>query len=471
MNDTDPALTLTEASAAIERGELSPVALMSGLADRIERLEPRIRAFAHLRLDAAMAEARTAESDIAAGNCKGPLHGLPMVLKDIYETAGVPTTYGSRVFAGHLPQRDCNAWRRLREAGAILLGKADTHEFANGGPTRASDRPYDLRAVNAWNPQRYTGGSSSGSASAVSASLCPAALGSDTGGSIRIPASYCGLTGFKPTYGLIGRSGVFPVSHSLDHCGTITWTAVDAALLLSVLAGPDPDDPTGIDAPAADYVQALTETLAGRRIGFVRHWSHEDIAANDEVNGALDGAVTTLCDLGARVEEVRLPPLADYTACNSIIAQAESYTVHETQLREHYDTYSEYTRDRLTLAACIRAADYLQAQRLRRDLARETAQAMKDLDALVCLMTPTTAPDAEFAADRYQKFFFLRVPVPATVATCLGLPSASVCSGFAGDGMPLSMQIIGRPRGDGEVLAIADAYQRAVPWSRQRPDL
>lgn len=461
-------LSIGEASEAIGRGTLSPVELVESFVRRIEALDPTWRAFRTFTPERAIAQAREREAELAAGRSHGPLHGIPLALKDIYDTAGVLTTYGSALCADHVPGRDAGAWRQLAAAGAVLLGKLETHEFANGGPRRVSPAPYDLTALNPWNPKRYVGGSSSGSAVAVAARLCMGALGSDTGGSIRIPASYCGVVGLKPTYGLVSRTGVFPVSHALDHCGPLTWTVEDAAFLVDALAGYDPDDPASLQADPPRCIATLRDGIAGRRLGYARTWT-EEIAAQPEVGHALEAALGVLQGLGAEIVEVSLPCLADITACNTVIVLAEAHAVHQQSLRAHADQYSEFTRDRLTLGACVAAADYVQAQRVRRKLRDAMHTGLTGIDALIAPMTASTAPDAEQAVSSYQKFFYLERPVPATAGTLLGMPSISQCCGFAGDGMPIAMQLLAEPGADSLLLRVAHAYEQATPWRDRLP--
>lgn len=469
MSAPSHVLTIREAACLIAAKEISPVELVRAFLDRIETLDPQLKAFIHVRRDDALDEAKTAETDILAGRYRGPLHGIPVALKDIIETKGVPTTAASRILENNVPTRDAAAWRRLKDAGAILLGKLETHEFASGGPRRVSNAPYDLRALNPWNPKRYAGGSSNGAAVAVAAGLCMGALGTCTGGSIRIPASYCGVFGFKPTYGRVSRHGIYPVSFSLDHCGPMTWTAEDSALVLSVIAGHEPGDAASIPEAPSDYAGQLAQRLDGLRVGYVRHFSHEDVAVSCEINQAIDTALGVFGDLGADVGDVRLPSLAEFTACNTVIAMAEMATVHERNLHTRARDFSEYTRDRLLIGSCIRAADYIQAQRLRRQLADEFAAATTGIDVLVWASTPTTAPDAQLAASRMQKFFFLHAPVLSSPASLLGLPAAATCCGFDQEGLPIAMQIIGKPRDDAGVLRAAHAYERATPWRDRRP--
>src|SRR5712664_2092612 len=313
-------LTIAEAARLIERKELSPVELVDNRLDRIAKLDGKLNSFIRVLGEEARADARAAEVEIAAGKYRGPLHGIPIGLKDIYETAGVATTGHSKVMQDHVPKKDAFSVQRLREAGAIVMGKLATHEFALGGPS--FDLPWPP-ARNPWDTSRFTGGSSSGTGAAVAAGLVLGGTGSDTGGSIRGPAAYCGLAGIKPTYGLISRMGILPLAFSLDHAGPMAWTAEDCGLLLQGMAGHDPEDPASISRPVPDYRAALRGAVKGLRIGLIRHFYERDNEANAATQAAIAAAVQTLEGLGCTVREVTLSPLADWAACGMAIMQCE----------------------------------------------------------------------------------------------------------------------------------------------------
>src|SRR5436190_20997946 len=299
-------LTIAEAARLIESRELSPVELVDSRLDRITRLDDRLHSFIRVLADSARADARAAEAEIAAGKYRGPLHGIPIGLKDIYETAGVATTGHSKVMQDHVPKADAFSVAKLKSAGAIVMGKLATHEFAFGGPS--FDLPWPP-ARNPWNPEHFTGGSSSGTAAAVAAGMVLGGLGSDTGGSIRSPAALCGITGLKPTYGRVSRRGVFPLAFSLDHVGPMAWTAEDCAILLQALAGHDPRDPASADIPADNYRSGLKKSIRGVRIGVVRHFFEKDNKAGEQTVRAIDAALAVLKAQGAVVREVKLSPL------------------------------------------------------------------------------------------------------------------------------------------------------------------
>ncbi len=370
-------LTIAEASALIRRRELSPVELVRSRLDRIERLDGKLNSFIRVLGDQALAAARSAEAEIAAGHWRGPLHGVPIGLKDIYETKGIPTTGHSKVLIDHVPQQDAASVRRLTDAGAIVLGKLATHEFAFGGPS--FDLPWPP-ARNPWDISRFTGGSSSGTGAAVAAGLVLGGTGSDTGGSIRGPAAFCGLAGLKPSYGRISRAGILPLAFSLDHAGPMAWTAEDCAIMLQAMAGHDPADPASADRPVPDYRAALVGESKGLRIGLIRHFYETDNPANEATRQGIAAAVKVLEDLGCSVREVRLSPLADWVACGVLIMLTEAYAIHQPTLRERFTDYGEAFRDRLALAPLISGGDYVQAVRRRRELAGEYTAAMADLD-------------------------------------------------------------------------------------------
>src|SRR5437588_3652639 len=309
-------LTIAEAARLIETRELSPVELVDSRLDRIQRFDGKLNSFIRVLADEARAAARTAEAEIAAGKYRGPLHGIPIGLKDIYETAGIPTTGHSKVMQDHVPKADAFSVARLKAAGAIVMGKLATHEFALGGPS--FDLPWPP-ARNPWNTGRFTGGSSSGTGAAVAAGLVLGGTGSDTGGSIRGPAAYCGLAGIKPTYGLISRMGILPLAFSLDHAGPMAWTAEDCAIMLQAMAGPDPADPGSANRPIPDYRAALKGEVKGLRIGLIRHFYERDNEADAATRRAIEAALPVFQGLGCAVRELSLSPLADWSACGMTI--------------------------------------------------------------------------------------------------------------------------------------------------------
>ena len=456
--------TIAEAARLIETRALSPVELVDSRLDRIARLDNRLNSFIRLTADEARAEARAAEAEIAAGHYRGPLHGIPIGLKDIYETKGVATTGHSKVMQDHVPQADAFSVARLRAAGAVVIGKLATHEFALGGPS--FDLPWPP-ARNPWDTSRFTGGSSSGTGAAVAAGLVLGGTGSDTGGSIRGPAAYCGLAGIKPTYGLISRRGILPLSFALDHAGPLAWTAEDCAILLQAMAGHDPADPGSANRPIPDYRAALAGGAQGLRIGLVRHFYERDNEANAATRQAITAAAGTLEGLGCIVRELTLSPLADWAACGVTIMLAEAYAIHEANLRRRFTDYGEAFRDRMVLAGLITAADYVQAVRRRRELIDELDRAMADLDLVMTAAAPSEAPPI----DGVGKFSIMERPSLTMPFNVTGSPAMSVCCGFTAEGLPLSFQIVGRRFADASVLRLAHAYEEATPWRSRRPQL
>jgi aspartyl-tRNA(Asn)/glutamyl-tRNA(Gln) amidotransferase subunit A len=466
MTASDPCfLSVAEAAGLISSRQLSPVELTRAYLDRVERLNGTLHAYVRVLDDAALAAARAAEAEIAGGRYRGPLHGIPIGLKDIYDTAGVPTEGGSKLCLGRTPAEDATTTRLLRQAGAIVLGKLTTWEFAIGGT--AFDTPFPP-ACNPWNVERDPAGSSSGSGAAVAAGLCAAAMGSDTGGSIRWPAAWCGLAGLKPTYGRVSRAGIMPLSFSLDHAGPLTWTVEDAAIILQAIAGPDPRDPASSDRPVPDYRAALgAPELKGLRLGVARSMFERDSIASDEMRAALDRSVDVLRGLGAVISEVELPPLALYSATATLIARGEGFAIHEKTLRERPQDYGALARDRLTIGAYIRASDMVQAIRRRRMLVEATAAAMADVDAILL----PTAPDPAPKLGELAPYFGNERPPYMRPFNLTGQPALSVCNGFDSAGLPLSLQIVGRGFDEATVLRIGHAYERATPWRERRPQL
>ncbi|HTT81640.1 MAG TPA: amidase [Stellaceae bacterium] len=457
-------LMIAAAARLIERRELSPVELLDSRLDRITTLDDKLHSFICVTTDAARAAARAAEAEIAAGRYKGPLHGIPIGLKDIYETAGVATTGHSKIMQDHVPASDAFSVKQLRAAGAIVVGKLATHEFALGGPS--FDLPWPP-ARNPWDPSRFTGGSSSGTGAAVAAGLVLGGTGSDTGGSIRGPAAYCGLAGIKPTYGLVSRAGILPLAFSLDHAGPLAWTAEDCAIMLQAMAGHDPADPASADRPIPDFRAALAGAVRGLRVGLVRHFYERDNPANDATRAAIEAAVKKLGEIGCAVREVTLSPLADWSACGMTIMLAEAYAIHEGELKRRFTDYGEMFRDRMVLGALISGADYVQALRRRRELIAELDRAMADLDVLVTASAISEAPPID-EVGKFATFERPSLTIPFNVTGC---PAMSVCCGFTGSGLPLSFQIVGKRFQDATVLRLAHAYEQATPWRQRRPPL
>jgi aspartyl-tRNA(Asn)/glutamyl-tRNA(Gln) amidotransferase subunit A len=392
------------------------------------------------------------------------MHGMPFALKDIYATSGIRTTGHSRTCIDTVPDFDATTVAKLYEAGAVLTGKLATHEFAHGGPS--FDLPWPP-ARNPWNREHFTGGSSSGSGAAVAAGLAPAALGSDTGGSIRGPAALCGIVGLKPTYGLVSRYGVYTNSFSFDHAGPMTWTVEDCAILLQAIAGHDPKDPASAAHPVPDYRAALTGDVSGLRIGVVRHLHEDDCPVSAETAAALEQAFGVLRSLGAVLGDVRLRPAQDYYDVKVTIAESELLAVHDKALRGRPGDFGEDFLGRILPAVLISARDYVEAQRERRRILAELAEVYADFDVLVTATAGGPAP----RLDAWRTIEFWRRPSLTTPFNVTGGPALAQCIGFSRSGLPLSMQIVGRPFAETTVLRVAHAYEQATEWRTRRPRL
>ncbi len=455
--------TIAQASRLIASKRLSPVELTKTLLERIAALDPQLNAFITVTAEQALAAARAAERALRGGR-RGRLLGIPLAYKDIFDTAGVRTTAHSRLLADNVPEHDAAAVRLLSEAGATMLGKLATHEFAIGGP--AFDLPWPP-ARNPWDVRRFTGGSSSGSAAAVAAGLCLGALGSDTGGSIRLPAAYCGIAGLKPTPGLVSRRGVIPLSPSLDTVGPMAWTAEDCAILLDALAGYDPADPASVVGPDVGYAAAISRPVKGMRVGVLRHFYERDVPASPDVQRMMSRARATLRELGCRVEDAALPPVQEYNAVGRIIISAEAYAMHEANLKRRLSDFSRVFRVRVLAGGLLRAADYIAAQRRRTDLIAITARIFDRFDALVF---PAAAGAAPLLTEQRPDDGFAR-PLLTTVANVAAIPSLVVCGGRTVPGLPLGLEIVGPAWGDATVLRLGHHFERATGNRAERPAL
>jgi aspartyl-tRNA(Asn)/glutamyl-tRNA(Gln) amidotransferase subunit A len=457
-----PFLDLSEASRAVQKKEVSPVELTQACLARIERLNPKLNAFITVTDTAALEAARRADAEIARGEWKGPLHGIPLAVKDLIETAGVKTTAASAVLKDHLPSADAEVIRRLKSAGAILLGKLNLHEFAYGGSGIIG---HFGPACNPWNTAHVTGGSSSGSAAAVAAFLCYGAIGTDTAGSIRLPAACCGITGLKPSYGLVSTRGVIPLSSSLDHVGPMARTAADAALILQAIAAYDPQDVGSQKFPPVYYPSAIEEATSGLRLGAARDfWDGVD----DEIASAVDSAVTALGKITAGVQHVELSTDTDRT-----LVRCEAYAYHQKYLPQQEQSYDPETLRRIRSGADVTVAQYIHAQR---DLLRQRRQILHIFERVDLILTPTTPiltptfTELHAAPDqlRNKEMIMLRNTRPFNV---YGLPSISLNCGLSKSGLPIGLQITGAPGTEGAVLALAHTYQKQSDWHKQKATL
>ncbi|MDE2582868.1 MAG: amidase [Rhodospirillales bacterium] len=457
-------LTASEASRAFAARTLSPVDLLTDLLARIEALQPKLHAFVRLDADAAMDAARAAERELAARRIRGPLHGIPVAVKDIIDVAGLPTTCHSRLLLDNVAAADAEVIARLRQAGAIILGKTATHEFAIGGPS--FDLPFPP-ARNPWNPDHHPGGSSSGSGAGVAGGLFPAALGSDTGGSVRNPASCCGIVGLKPTYGLVSRRGVFPLSYTLDHVGPLVRSVADAALMLDAMAGHDPADPGSAPSPTRLFARELGRGVRDLRIGFVRHFHETDQPAHPEMTAALEDAARVLQAEGADLRTVTLPRLTEFGGVNRVILTSEAWSVHARWLRTRPGEYGRLSRQRLLPGAFIPAGDYVGAQRRRTQMIAAVEDTLREVDVLLCASSMDPASRIEDAAETARTYpRQARTPFNVT-----GHPALAMMAGLSRDGLPLSVQFVGRYFHDATVLRVAAAFERATGWNTRRPPI
>jgi aspartyl-tRNA(Asn)/glutamyl-tRNA(Gln) amidotransferase subunit A len=456
-------LSIAELSRLIAARQLSPVDLVEALIRRVEQYDGQLHAFITRTFDLAREQARQAEAEIAAGRARGPLHGIPFALKDIYDTRGILTSAHSRIFIDRIPTEDATATAKLYETGAVLLGKLATHEMAHAGPS--FDLPWPP-ARNPWKLTHFTGGSSSGSGAAVAAGLVPMALGSDTGGSIRGPASHCGVVGLMPTFGLVSRAGVITNSYTFDHCGPLARTVEDCALTLQALVGHDPRDAGSLARPIPRYPDALGPDLRGLRIGVLRpHWE-EDVPASDDVRKAMEAALDVLRRLGATLEECRVRPLASYFDVKIIIAESEIFSVHQRDLIARPDQFGADFRARALPAVLFTANDYVQAGREHRRMMVDMQPLFARFDAFVT----AGLGEAPRLAD-YRSLSFWQKASVLTAWNVTGQPVLALPNGFGRNGLPLGMQILGRPFGEPTILRIGHAYERATEWHGRRPAL
>lgn len=456
MTGASPFLTIAAASRLIAAKKLSPVELTKVLLARIKAIDPTINAFLTLTEKEALAAARAAERAMAAGR-KSPLLGIPIAYKDIYETAGVLTTAQSRILQTNVPARDAETVRRLKEAGTVMLGKLATHEFALGGPS--FDLPFPP-ARNPWNVAHITGGSSSGSAAAIAARMVRMAMGSDTGGSIRGPAAWCGLAGIKPTYGRVSRRGVFPLSWTLDHCGPLSRSVEDAAITLQVLAGHDPQDAASADVPVPDYRAGLNAGVRGLRIGVPRGFFATAAAVTPAVLAGIDRSIALLREAGATVEDIVLPDYALFAAAGRVIMAAEAFAIHQADMQTRLQDFGEITANRFVLGAAITAADYINALRARRELTDAVNRVLQRYDVLLTASALNTAPPFDAPGDSLSS----ASPMQTIPFNVTGHPAMSVPIGLAANGLPLSVQVVGRPFDEAMVFRVGRAVEALSGW-------
>jgi aspartyl-tRNA(Asn)/glutamyl-tRNA(Gln) amidotransferase subunit A len=457
--------TISEVGDRIARREVSPREVVDACLARIERLDGRLNSYITVLADRAREAAARAGDEIARGQYRGPLHGIPVAVKDLFQTAGVRTTCGSRIFARWAPEQDATVVRRLREAGAILLGKLNMHEFA----FRVPHPDYPLPR-NPWDLERSTSGSSSGSGAAMAATLCLGTLGSDTGGSIRGPAAYCGIVGHKPTYGLVSRAGVVPLAWTLDHAGPMTKTVEDTAIMLDAIAGFDPADPASARRPLTPIRPGLARDVDGLRVGVPR--AVLDGPISREARAATEAALRVLEGLGMRLEDVAYPSLDELLPAQRTIVFAEAAAFHQAYFPARADDYSPRMQEQLALGLAIPAAQYLQAQRVRRVVVDQFRALLNTVDVLVTPGSPVEAHpigQTNMVVDGVTHAGYSPASRLTNPFNMSGMPAVTVPCGFSAAGLPLGLQFAGRWFDDGLVLAAAHAYERATGWYRRTP--
>ncbi|MFY9530660.1 MAG: amidase [Candidatus Acidiferrales bacterium] len=452
---------LREVADLVRKKKASPVELTKACLARIDRVNPALNAFITITAESALAQAREAEAEVNRGKWRGPLHGVPIALKDLFDTAGVRTTAASALFKDRIPTEDAEVVRRLKVAGAVLLGKLNMEEFAYGPSSIIS---YFGAVHNPWELDHIAGGSSGGSGAAVAAELCYGALGSDTAGSIRHPAACCGIVGLKPTYGLVSIRGAIPLSWSLDHVGPMTRTVADTALMLQAIAGYDPEDTTTEEIRVPDYEEALRANVSSMRIGVPREFFFADL--NPEIEAAMNQALSRLGKLTAGIREMAMPS-STMESLRAVVRGAEAFAYHREFVAKTPELYQPTTLRKIRVGAEVTAPAYIQARRDLAQIRRTIRKSFESVDALVIPTTPVPPPAiSDPRADDIMPA--VRNTSPFNV---YGLPSISVPCGFTSTGLPIGMQITGPPGGDAVVLQLAHAYEQATDWHKRRPQV
>jgi aspartyl-tRNA(Asn)/glutamyl-tRNA(Gln) amidotransferase subunit A len=456
-------LPITRLSALLHSHEVSAVELTDAYLARIQTLDGKLKSFLLVTAERARNEAIRADRELELGRSRGPMHGIPIALKDLFDTAGIRTTGGSRVLLDRVPTQDATVTSKLTAAGAVLLGKLMMHEFAIGGPHLDDAIP---PARNPWSVSRVPGGSSSGSGAAVAAGLCGGALGSDTGGSIRGPAAYCGIVGLKPTYGLVSRSGVLPLSWSLDHAGPMTRTVADTAIMLQAIAGYDPSDASSAYVDIPDYQAALSGSARGLRLGVPRRFVDTAPGLQPDVLNAFNESLKTLTQLGATVQEIEIEGIDHAEAIQATIMFAEAVAYHEEWLQTKRELYSRGFWERMRPGLFHTATEYIHAQRGRAMFCRAMSDALTKVDVIA---TPTMVRTAPTFTEEAES----RSPIRGQfnrVFNATGQPSLSVPCGFDQHGLPIGLLLSGRAFDETTVLRLGDAYERATDWHLRQPN-
>jgi aspartyl-tRNA(Asn)/glutamyl-tRNA(Gln) amidotransferase subunit A len=463
-------LEIGEVAPMLRDRQVSPVELTEAYLDRIDRLDPRLNAYIRVMPDQARAAAREAELEIGRGAWRGPLHGVPLGIKDLFDVAGVPTTMGSTILRDNKPTADATVVQRLKTAGAVILGKHNLHEFAFG---ITSENPHYGVVRNPWDLDRVPGGSSGGTAAAVAAGLCAAGMGSDTGASIRAPASFCGTVGLKPTYGRVSRAGALPLAWSLDHAGPLARSVADCALMLQAIAGADPRDPATSSLEVPDFSADLERGVGGLRLGIPREYFFDIV--EPEVKRLFDQAIATLGRLGAQVEEVSLPHVEHAQVAGNVIMSSEAAAWHATWLRERPGDYGADVLQRIRGGLLVRATEYLHSQQMRALIQQDFAAAFERVQVVLSPTVPLVAPPIGRTQEPggplnvVPRAIANRTTVPCNLT---GMPAISVPCGLSQpEGLPVGLQIMGPAFAEPMVLRVAAAYEGATEWRAMRPPI
>jgi aspartyl-tRNA(Asn)/glutamyl-tRNA(Gln) amidotransferase subunit A len=460
-------MPITKLSSLMRDRVVSPIEVTQAFLKRIDQHDKSMNAFITVMADEAEMTAKQVEIDLSNGVYKGPLQGIPIALKDLYFTKGVRTTGGSRILSDFIPSKDSTVTQLLRKAGSIIIGKTNMHEFAFGVTNL---NPHYGPCLNPWNENHIPGGSSGGSGAAVITGLCSAAMGSDTGGSIRIPAALCGTVGLKPTYGRVSRNGLIPLSWSLDHAGPLTRTVQDAAIILQAIAGHDPEDESTSQLPVPSFLENLDGGVEGLRIGVPVSPFFEEL--DPGVKKTIEKAITHLSSLGAQIEEVSIPHIQEAASVFLAILLPEAYNYHLQYLGTRSEDYGADVRDRVSVAALVSAADFVQAQRVRRLLKLEMATVLTKVDALITPTVPIPAPRVDaFRISESPKALSTRNALSRFTSpfNLVGLPALSVPCGLTDNQLPVGLQIVGRPYEEQTIIRIGHTYESTTEWHSLRP--
>lgn len=455
-------LTLYAAAGLLRAGQISPVELAQAHLERIQQLDGSLNSFITLAPEMALQQARQAEAEMARGDVKGPLHGIPLALKDLFETQGLHTTAGTSFFADYVPEADAEVVRRLRAAGVVILGKTNMHEIALGV---TNENPHYGDCRNPWNRASISGGSSGGSAAALAAGFCLGALGSDTGGSIRIPSSLCGVVGLKPTYGRCSLRGVIPLSWHLDHAGPMARRVADAALIFQLMAGFDSRDPASVDVPVEDYLSGLPQGVRGWRVALADdEFIHDPQAVDAEVLAALRAAARVFEALGAQVQAVPFPGARAAAQANGLMTTSDAAAYHHERLEQNPQGFGADVRKRLERGAAYTSTEYIHARRAQVELRRQFERFFEHWDLLLLPTTPIPAPQraSEDAVARARLLTRFTAPFNLT-----GLPALSLPCGFTSSGLPLGLQLVAAPWMEARLLRAAQAYESATDWHQK----